>query len=1313
MPPKKDANDPDGVNQIKGIKLPTFDGSPETFSDFITKLEAALFIQGDHSVISGNATAETETKVYFTLVLLCTDAPLQYLKDLPTKTGSAAIAKLKAVYASSSQDRQCDLQFALLSRAFTTADTTDTFEADIMKYRRELINISKWATIQDHIIRSNVIVKISAVEKFHQVASTALAEKIDRDGKTEDQIIAMHRAKLAELFTNMRAAEATAARQAEAEATAFAAMKIMAPKKCIHCGMKKHRSEDCFTLPANSAKKQAWEAARSKVTNRALAVRTKSENAAHKHTLSSLVVDSGASSTMVSSPNSFTDFKAERGAVTVATGDTVPSLGKGTIILPVKDNQNKIVELKIKNALLTPDIPFNLLSTNNIVRDKHGKPTGHSFIDGPDGVQFQLADGTIIPLNHTNGVTKLVTHEVALHSKAAGKRMSLNELHLLMGHLNFEQTLQFAKASAIELTDLDEPFCEACAIGKSTRKPVAQKAADRSERQVLLFHSDILPFPTPSIGGFNSVAVFILDKTRLARVYGLKHKNDVTAALKAFVADMKTYGDSPMLLGEKAILQTDSGTEYKSKVFLETCTSLGISVQYAPPKTQAKNSIVERFIRSLTETARTLLLASKQPAQFWFHALRHACLLRNIAPTKALANVPGGDSPYEQANGHPFNVSLLQQWGSKAYTHVEKQDRTRLEPTARPGIYVGHDETSSCPMVYHPDTKRTVPSYHVIFDFPQQTLQGHTIVGHDPFADEAPPPAPLDQADLPPPPAPLDEPPPPAALASREVPTSLLPGIAGETNSSSLEEEEDPSTMDEAMASPDAAKWLEAFNAEVMNLTDRGTYEVVRRKDVPLGTKVVGYKLVFKTKRDKGNEKKVRIVAKGFMENTEGQQTFAPVSNYSTIRTVLSLAAALDLELYQCDIKSAYLMAELPEDRETYMKIPDGLHDKDDDGEQLVWRLKKSLYGLASAGRLWSEELCRFMEAQGFRRAHNDPALYLKGNAKNGDLFLITTWVDDMILCSDGKSIDKFLSALKESHMSTSSHGELGFILNMHVKRDREKKTITLSQSAYIRRLLASFRMEDAKPALTPLVPHTSLGIDSEDPTTSKETSFPRYRELIGSLNYVANTVRGDISTAVSQLSRFLSAPRAHHWKAALHCLRYLKGSADLGITYHGDTADKNVLIGYSDSDHGGCPDTGRSTSGYVFLLNGAAISWSSQRQSVVAKSTAEAELMATCHAASEAIHLRMLLEEIGLPQDTTKIYEDNQPCIKISENPINSKRSKHIHVRWFFIREKTETKELKLVYLPTADMAADCLTKNLDRIKVKKFRNILSGTNE
>jgi hypothetical protein len=428
---------------------------------------------------------------------------------------------------------------------------------------------------------------------------------------------------------------------------------------------------------------------------------------------------------------------------------------------------------------------------------------------------------------------------------------------------------------------------------------------------------------------------------------------------------------------------------------------------------------------------------------------------------------------------------------------------------------------------------------------------------------------------------------------------------------------------------------------------------------------------------------------------------------------VLAVSAAQDHVLEYADIKSAYLPAELPEDHHVYMHVPPGIKDTDADGSQLLCKLKKGLYGLAASGRLWSNKLCSFMLEQGFQRSHSDPALYIRA-AGTRDVFDVTSWVDDLIFsCKQQAVMDEFKAALA-AQFEMSAQGPLHFILNMKITRNRSEKTLTISQERYIDTLLQKFGMKDATPALTPMVPNSTLAEECDDKASGEkdvDTDTSRYGSLVvGSFMYLANTTRPDIAASTGQLARFLSKPKAHHWKAALHVLRYLCGSRDVGITYTGKAASPNVLVGYADSDWGGCKDTGRSTGGNAFLIDGAAASWSSRRQEVVATSTAEAELISATTAAQEAVHLRLLLTEMGFPQGPTVVYEDNQPCIKIAQNPINSQRTKHIALRHFYVREKVASKEIALVNISTHDMVADCLTKNLDKVKVLQHRRALLG---
>lgn len=219
------------------------------------------------------------------------------------------------------------------------------------------------------------------------------------------------------------------------------------------------------------------------------------------------------------------------------------------------------------------------------------------------------------------------------------------------------------------------------------------------------------------------------------------------------------------------------------------------------------------------------------------------------------------------------------------------------------------------------------------------------------------------------------------------------------------------------------------------------------------------------------------------------------------------------------------------------------------------------------------------------------------------------------------------------------------------------------------------------------------------------------YQSLIGTLMYAMLGTRPDIAFAVGTLSKFSSNPGRIHWDQAIHVLRYLSGTKDLGLEFRGDANNDltALILGYSDSDWAGDIDTRRSTGGYVFLMSGAAISWSSKLQTSPALSSTEAEYMAITRAAQEAIWLRRLLEDLGYRQvDPTSLLGDNQGALALAKNPGNHPRTKHIALRHHFIRFAIDDGQIQLDYVPTGEMAADGLTKGLTGEKHDRFLHML-----
>ena len=282
--------------------------------------------------------------------------------------------------------------------------------------------------------------------------------------------------------------------------------------------------------------------------------------------------------------------------------------------------------------------------------------------------------------------------------------------------------------------------------------------------------------------------------------------------------------------------------------------------------------------------------------------------------------------------------------------------------------------------------------------------------------------------------------------------------------------------------------------------------------------------------------------------------------------------------------------------------------------------------------------------------------------------------------------------------------GSVSMCLGNRVTVDRAKQNVVLDQAEFVSELLERFGVKDCNPAPTPMIARLSAVRSGEK---LNAVDHELYCTIAGSLLHLSCWSRPDISFAVSELSRFVAAPGHVHLVAAKHLIRYLKGTKDLGIVYsrpgRGGPVDcANTLWGYVDSDWAGCPDSRRSTSGYVLVLNGAAVAWKSKRQSVIARSSAEAEFVAASAMVQEVIYICRFLENLEFPQKLpTVVYKDNRTCVAWSEGSVGgSDRAKHIDLRELFVHDAVQRGSLKLRPIASASNVADLMTKPLSYVQ-------------
>ena len=485
------------------------------------------------------------------------------------------------------------------------------------------------------------------------------------------------------------------------------------------------------------------------------------------------------------------------------------------------------------------------------------------------------------------------------------------------------------------------------------------------------------------------------------------------------------------------------------------------------------------------------------------------------------------------------------------------------------------------------------------------------------------------------------------------------------------------------------------MHAELKQLQETGTWELV---DKPADAIPIGNKWVFAKKHNKQGDLlkyKGRLVAKGFAQRPghDYLETFSPVVRMETIRALLSIAAVRDLKIQQMDVKGAYLNGVLKET--VYMKQPEGF----EDGSDRVCLLKKTLYGLKQAGREWNKELDNKLKKHGFTRLRADPCAYTRG--RDDDLEIITVWVDDLLLFSTSDMLMNKMKKDIRSEWETTDLGEPAKIVGIEIARN--ERSITISQIKYIEAILECEGMRYANPVAMPLDPNVELVPNPEGTEGSRSNS---YAQRLGELQYLANATRPDIVHAVSRLASYTANPSLQHASALKRILRYLSGTRTHGITYSAlpiKNKGINLFQGYADAAYGNTDDR-KLTSGYVFLAAGGAITWMSKKQQTVALSSTEAEYVAMSDASREALWLRSLYGELSLPQAKPSVIKgDNNGAIAMTRNPQFHKRSKHIDIKYHWIRDQIDEGAIEIESIRDPEQTADILTKGLAQPKHKR----------
>lgn len=712
---------------------------------------------------------------------------------------------------------------------------------------------------------------------------------------------------------------------------------------------------------------------------------------------------------------------------------------------------------------------------------------------------------------------------------------------------------------------------------------------------------------------------------------------------------------------------------------------------------------------------RCMLLERSVPRKFWAEAVQYAVYILNRSPSKALNDV----TPEEKWSSWKPSVEHLRIFGSLAYALVPYQRRIKLDERSIKCVMFGVSKESKAYRLYDPATGKVLISRDVHFEENkgwewEDNLLEQELTWNDsdnePAGEEGPEIDHNDQHDQ-------EESEEEEVVEEtahqiplvaetgggrqRQQPVWMKDYLVGNARILIAEEEEDemlalfigPDDPDCFENAVQMEVWKKAMEAEINAIEENNTWELV---ELPEEAKVIGLKWIYKTKfneRGEIDKFKARLVAKGYHQRygIDFDEVFAPVAKWDTIRLILALAAEKEWRVFQLDVKSAFLHGDLKED--VFVEQPKGFEVEAESNK--VYKLKKALYGLKQAPRAWYSRIEGYFAKEGFEKCYCEHTLFVK--KERGDVLVVSVYVDDLIYTgSSMEMIEEFKKSMMEE-FSMTDLGKMKYFLGVEVIQD--EKGIFINQRKYAAEIIKKYGMDESNSVKNPIVPGqklTKAGVGVlVDPS--------EFKQLIGSLRYLTTT-QPDLIFSVNLVSRYMESPTEQHMLAVKKILRYVQGTQGLGIQYK--CGEKTELTGFVDSDYAGDVDDRRSTSGFVFMLGGGAIAWASKKQPIVTLSTTEAEFVSAAYGACQAMWIRNVLEEIGFRQkEGTLMFCDNSSTIKLSRNPVLHGRSKHIHVRYHFLRELVKEGTLRLDYCTTKDQIADIMTKAVKREVFEELR--------
>jgi hypothetical protein len=421
---------------------------------------------------------------------------------------------------------------------------------------------------------------------------------------------------------------------------------------------------------------------------------------------------------------------------------------------------------------------------------------------------------------------------------------------------------------------------------------------------------------------------------------------------------------------------------------------------------------------------------------------------------------------------------------------------------------------------------------------------------------------------------------------------------------------------------------------------------------------------------------------------------FSPVVRKEAIRIFFAIAAQMDWKIRQGDVKTAFLFSRSNE--KVQVELPNGHKHKK--GRDYIWEGYAGLYGMDEASQLWNKTLDEFLEGYGFKACPVEPCLYILKDQKETIILII--YVDDFgYMGNSDKMLEKFEQAIGKRFDIKLTKNPKTFV---GFEMEQEPGKIFVHQKSYIEKMAHTFELTNAKVQSTPMEPKLII-----QPPAEEMKDIRLYQAMVGSIMYANGTTRPEVSFVTNQLARHASKPGKEHLTYAKKAIKYLYDTRTMGLLYKGTV--KLTLKGAVDSEYAGDKFDRKSVTGWLISLNGTPVMWQTKKHPIVTMSSTESEYVGYTMIAKNIAWIRNVLSFLDIDMSQpTKVRVDNQGAMKIAETPKQHGRTKHIDVRYHYIREKINEGMIELEYCSTKDMVADMLTKSLDQKRFIRFRDTI-----